>query len=187
MAADAKYGVVQVRRGVMGDAYVHWSLPRIVGMANAAEILLTGRTFDGYEMQRLGVASRCPTELEARVVFGTAETKAALGHGGLLTVVAHPRRPPVGSGRLASPGPDPPAGAWKRGIEHQLQAVPDHQWEHRLCPGGDQGVDIQWLPVQRHVAIVDAVHQQDIVHHAAQPGGLAVNHFSVFRHHGGIG
>ncbi len=59
MAADAKYGVVQVRRGVMGDAYVHWSLPRIVGMANAAEILLTGRTFDGHEMQRLGVASRC--------------------------------------------------------------------------------------------------------------------------------
>ncbi len=59
MAADAKYGVVQVRRGVMGDAYVHWSLPRIVGMANAAEILLTGRTFDGHEMQPLGVASRC--------------------------------------------------------------------------------------------------------------------------------
>ena len=63
MAADAKYGVVQARRGVMGDAYVHWSLPRIVGMANAAEILLTGRTFDGAEMQRLGVASRClPTD-----------------------------------------------------------------------------------------------------------------------------
>ena len=59
MAADAKYGVVQTQRGVMGDAYVHWSLPRIVGMANAAEILLTGRTFDGREMQRLGVASRC--------------------------------------------------------------------------------------------------------------------------------
>ncbi len=58
MAADAKYGVVQTQRGVMGDAYVHWSLPRIVGMANAAEILLTGRTFDGREMQRLGVASR---------------------------------------------------------------------------------------------------------------------------------
>jgi enoyl-CoA hydratase/carnithine racemase len=27
-------------------------------MANAAEILLTGKTFDGYEMQRLGVANR---------------------------------------------------------------------------------------------------------------------------------
>jgi enoyl-CoA hydratase/carnithine racemase len=58
MAADAKYGVVQVQRGVMGDAFVHWSLPRIVGIANAAEILLTGKTFDGAGMQRLGVASR---------------------------------------------------------------------------------------------------------------------------------
>ena len=57
-AADAKYGVVQVRRGVMGDGYSHWTLPRIAGMANAAEILLTGRMFDGHEALRLGVCSR---------------------------------------------------------------------------------------------------------------------------------
>jgi enoyl-CoA hydratase/carnithine racemase len=57
-AADAKYGVVQLRRGVMGDAYSHWTLPRIAGMAGAAEILLTGRTFDGHEAKALGVCSR---------------------------------------------------------------------------------------------------------------------------------
>jgi enoyl-CoA hydratase/carnithine racemase len=57
-AADAKYGVVQVRRGVMGDGYSHWTLPRLVGMANAAEILLTGRMFDGDDALRLGVCSR---------------------------------------------------------------------------------------------------------------------------------
>ena len=57
-AADAKYGIVQVRRGVMGDGYSHWTLPRIAGMANAADILLTGRTFDGHEAQRLGLCSR---------------------------------------------------------------------------------------------------------------------------------
>ena len=62
MAADAKYGVVQVQRGVMGDAFVHWSLPRIVGMANAAEILLTGATFDGHEMQRLGRRQPLPPQ-----------------------------------------------------------------------------------------------------------------------------
>jgi enoyl-CoA hydratase/carnithine racemase len=55
MASDAKYGVVQVRRGVMGDAYSHWTLPRIVGQSAAAEILLTGRTFDGPAMRELGV------------------------------------------------------------------------------------------------------------------------------------
>jgi enoyl-CoA hydratase/carnithine racemase len=57
-AADAKYGVVQVRRGVMGDAYSHWTLPRLVGMEAAAEILLTGRTFDGHEAEAMGLCRR---------------------------------------------------------------------------------------------------------------------------------
>ena len=57
-ATDAKYGIVQVRRGVMGDGYSHWTLPRIAGMSGAAEILLSGRMFDGHEAQQLGVCSR---------------------------------------------------------------------------------------------------------------------------------
>jgi enoyl-CoA hydratase/carnithine racemase len=57
-AADARYGVVQVRRGVVGDAYSHWILPRLVGIANAAEILLTGTTFDGHRAVQLGLGSR---------------------------------------------------------------------------------------------------------------------------------
>ncbi len=57
-AADAQYGVVQVRRGVVGDAYSHWVLPRLVGIANAAEILLTGATFDGRRAVELGLGSR---------------------------------------------------------------------------------------------------------------------------------
>lgn len=58
-AADARYGVVQVRRGVVGDAYAHWVLPRLVGIANAAEIVLTGATFDGHRAVQLGLGSRC--------------------------------------------------------------------------------------------------------------------------------
>jgi enoyl-CoA hydratase/carnithine racemase len=57
-AADARYGVVQVRRGVVGDAYSHWVLPRLVGIANAAEILLTGVVFDGHRAVELGLGSR---------------------------------------------------------------------------------------------------------------------------------
>ena len=57
-AADARYGIVQVRRGVVGDAYSHWVLPRLVGIANAGEILLTGATFDGYRAVELGLGSR---------------------------------------------------------------------------------------------------------------------------------
>ena len=58
MAQDAKYGIVQVRRGVMPDAMSHWTLPRLVGLARAADILLTGRTFNGIEAYELGIASR---------------------------------------------------------------------------------------------------------------------------------
>jgi enoyl-CoA hydratase/carnithine racemase len=57
-AEDARYGVVQVRRGVVGDAYSHWILPRLVGIAKAAEILLTGTTFDGHRAVELGLGSR---------------------------------------------------------------------------------------------------------------------------------
>ena len=57
-AADASYGVVQVRRGMVGDAYSHWVLPRLVGMSNAAEILLGGATFDGHRAVALGLGSR---------------------------------------------------------------------------------------------------------------------------------
>lgn len=58
LAREGKYGIVQVRRGVMPDAYSHWTLPRIVGLARAADVLLTGRTFGGDEAYDLGLASR---------------------------------------------------------------------------------------------------------------------------------
>ncbi len=57
-AADARYGVVQARRGMVGDAYSHWVLPRQVGLANAAEILLTGALFDGHRAVELGLGSQ---------------------------------------------------------------------------------------------------------------------------------
>ena len=59
IAEDAKYGVVQVRRGVMPDAYAHWTLPRLVGMERAADLLLTGRKITGSEAFEMGLASRC--------------------------------------------------------------------------------------------------------------------------------
>ncbi|TDK95024.1 crotonase [Mycobacterium paragordonae] len=58
MAQDAKYAVAQARRGVIGDCMSHWTLPHLVGGAVAAELLLTGRTFDGHEAVGFGLASR---------------------------------------------------------------------------------------------------------------------------------
>ena len=48
-AREGRYGVVQVRRGAMPDAYAHWTVLRAVGLARAAELLLTGRTYTGEE------------------------------------------------------------------------------------------------------------------------------------------
>jgi enoyl-CoA hydratase/carnithine racemase len=58
VAEDAKYGVVQVRRGVIPDCMSHWTVTHLATLGVAAEILLTGRTFTGAEAVGLGVANR---------------------------------------------------------------------------------------------------------------------------------
>jgi enoyl-CoA hydratase/carnithine racemase len=58
VAEDAKYGVVQVRRGVMPDCMAHWTLTHLTNLGVAAEVLLTGRTFSGTEAVAWGVANR---------------------------------------------------------------------------------------------------------------------------------
>ncbi|MCV7344614.1 enoyl-CoA hydratase/isomerase family protein [Mycolicibacterium rhodesiae] len=58
VAEDAKLAIPQVRRGMIGDCTVHATLKRAVGLAVAADILLTGRMFTGREAATLGIASR---------------------------------------------------------------------------------------------------------------------------------
>lgn len=58
VAREAKYGLLQVRRGVLADACMHWLLPRLAGQAVATEVLLLGRTYNGDELQARGLASQ---------------------------------------------------------------------------------------------------------------------------------
>ncbi len=58
VAEEAKLGIVQVRRGIMGDLHSHWTLPRLVGYAKATELLLSGRMFSGTEAVQWGLASQ---------------------------------------------------------------------------------------------------------------------------------
>jgi len=58
VADDAKYGVVQVRRGVIPDCMAHWTLAQLTNLGVAAEVLLTGRTFSGGEAVGWGIANR---------------------------------------------------------------------------------------------------------------------------------
>lgn len=49
IANEGKYGIVQVRCGVMPDSYSHWTLPRVAGVEHATDLLLTGRMVSGVE------------------------------------------------------------------------------------------------------------------------------------------
>ena len=87
VADEGKYGVLQVRRGVMPDACCHFTLPRIVGFERAAWLMLTGAKVKGAEAVAMGLALRSlpaaevlPAALEmARdVAINTAPLSAAI-------------------------------------------------------------------------------------------------------------
>jgi 2-(1,2-epoxy-1,2-dihydrophenyl)acetyl-CoA isomerase len=58
VASSAKLTAGYVRRGLSPDAGVSYFLPRHVGLARAADILLTGRDVDAAEAERIGLAAQ---------------------------------------------------------------------------------------------------------------------------------
>lgn len=55
----ANFNAAFVRIGLSaGDVGVSWSLPRVVGLGRAAEIMLTGRFLDAQEAERIGLVNR---------------------------------------------------------------------------------------------------------------------------------
>jgi enoyl-CoA hydratase/carnithine racemase len=75
----ARFGEVFVRRGLTLDFGGTWLLPRIVGLAAARELALTGRLVDAAEARALGMVARvvAPDDLAAVA----DETAAALAAG----------------------------------------------------------------------------------------------------------
>lgn len=58
-ASDAVFGSVFIRVGLSScDVGTSYLLPRIVGAARAAELMLTGRHFDAEEAERIGLVHR---------------------------------------------------------------------------------------------------------------------------------
>jgi enoyl-CoA hydratase/carnithine racemase len=57
VAADAKISFAFVRRGMMPELASHSLLPKVVGLSNAADLLLTGRMISGQEAADLGLAT----------------------------------------------------------------------------------------------------------------------------------
>ncbi|MBN8731858.1 MAG: enoyl-CoA hydratase/isomerase family protein [Acidobacteria bacterium] len=65
LAADtAKFSTIFAKRGLIAEYGLAWTLPRIVGAGRALDLLLTARTFDGTEAQRLGLVEHVFAEAE---------------------------------------------------------------------------------------------------------------------------
>jgi enoyl-CoA hydratase/carnithine racemase len=69
VAEDAKLQFAFVQRGVIPELGSHAIVPRVIGLSNAADLMLTGRIFRGREAAELGLASKA---LEAKEVLPAA-------------------------------------------------------------------------------------------------------------------
>ncbi|MGI9293344.1 MAG: enoyl-CoA hydratase-related protein [Pseudomonadales bacterium] len=58
LAEEGKYGFLQSRRGVIADFTIHHLLPRMIGLENALELILSGRRLTGTEAKEKGLAGR---------------------------------------------------------------------------------------------------------------------------------
>jgi enoyl-CoA hydratase/carnithine racemase len=85
-ALDAKLGLNFTRLGIHPGMGSTWTLPRLVGPAHAADLLLTGRLIDGAEAERIGLANRAvpgdqvlPRALELAAELAAAAPLAVRG------------------------------------------------------------------------------------------------------------
>jgi enoyl-CoA hydratase/carnithine racemase len=60
----ARMGLIFPRRGLAIEFGSSWLLPRIIGLANAVDLALTGRLIDAQEALRMGLVSRVVSENE---------------------------------------------------------------------------------------------------------------------------
>jgi enoyl-CoA hydratase/carnithine racemase len=65
--AQARYGANFTRLGLHPGLAIAYTLPRLIGLPRASELLYTGRLVDGVEAERLGIVSRAvpPDEVMA--------------------------------------------------------------------------------------------------------------------------
>ncbi len=65
---SARIGFVFTRRGIIPEAGSTWLLPRLIGMAKATDLLLTGRIIDAQTALAYGIVSRVVPDAELLAV-----------------------------------------------------------------------------------------------------------------------
>ena len=93
-ALDAKYGANFAKLGLAPGMAISYLLPRLIGLARANELLLTGRLVDGAEAERLGLLNRAVAaadvlgeamglarQIAANAPLAVRATKAAIRNG----------------------------------------------------------------------------------------------------------
>jgi enoyl-CoA hydratase/carnithine racemase len=84
MREDAKAGMTFTRLGIHPGMAATWNLPRLIGPALAAELLYTGRLFDGNEALAMGLVNRVAKAEEFDAVV--AELAAAVAEAAPIAV-----------------------------------------------------------------------------------------------------
>lgn len=74
-AAEGKYGLLQVQRGVLADGNMHWLLPRMVGMERTLQLHLLGERLDGAALFALGLVMKVVPAAQV-----LQEARALAGH-----------------------------------------------------------------------------------------------------------
>jgi enoyl-CoA hydratase/carnithine racemase len=70
VAEDAKIAAPYAKRGLIGEVGITWLLPRIVGAADALDMLLSGRTLSAQEAYAMRLANRVvPSEALFQAAF----------------------------------------------------------------------------------------------------------------------
>jgi enoyl-CoA hydratase/carnithine racemase len=77
-AGSARFGTAFARRGLIAEYGVAWMLPRLIGPANALDLLLSARVIDAGEALRMGLVNAVfPTESLIDSVRGYAKDLAS--------------------------------------------------------------------------------------------------------------
>ncbi len=82
-AASARFGTAFARRGLIAEYGVAWLLPRIVGLANAMDLLLSARLVNAEEALRMGLVNQVVADEEFQTMV--------CAYAGELALMSSPR------------------------------------------------------------------------------------------------